>query len=80
VVRAPFAFLVDSAVAPSAVPGLLTYYADRGQPIYALRQSDGSARLYIGAFESPDQAALFVESLRASGIAPVLVYRRGRVN
>jgi hypothetical protein len=80
VVRAPYAFLVDSAVAPSAVPGLLSYYAERGQPIYALRQSDGSARLYAGAFESPEQAALFVESLRASGIAPVLVYRRGRVN
>ena len=80
VVRAPYAFLIDSAVAPTAVPGLLAYYAGRGQPIYALRQSDGSARLYAGAFESPDQAALFVESLRASGIAPVLVYRRGRVN
>jgi cell division septation protein DedD len=80
VVRAPYAFLVDSAVASSAVPGLLAYYADRGQPIYALRQSDGSARLYAGAFESLDQAALFVESLRASGITPVLVYRRGRVN
>ena len=79
VVRAPYAFLVDS-VKPEAVAGLLEYFSDRGQPVYALRQSDGSARLYSGAFETPEQASLFVESIRASGIRPVLVYRIGRVN
>jgi len=78
VVRAPFAFLVDS-VKSQAVPGMLKYFADRGQPVYALRQSDGSARLYAGAFESPEQAAMFVDAIRTSGIRPVLVYRLGRV-
>jgi len=78
VVRTPFAYLLDSVKA-EAVPGLLKYYADRGQPVYALRQVDGSARLYAGAFESPEQALLYVDAIRASGIRPVLVYRIGRV-
>lgn len=78
VVRAPFAFLVDS-VKSAAVPGMLKYFADRGQPVYALRQTDGSARLYAGAFETPQQAALFLDAIRTSGIRPVLVYRLGRV-
>ena len=78
IVRAPFAFLVDS-VGADAVPGLLKYFADRGQPVYALRQPNGSARLYAGAFESPAQASLYVDAIRTSGLRPVLVYRIGRV-
>src|SRR5690348_5801997 len=75
VVRAPFAFLVDSVTA-EAVPGMLKYFAARGQPVYALRQQDGSARLYAGAFESPAEAALYVDAIRSGGnIKPVLVYR-----
>jgi hypothetical protein len=78
IVRAPFAFLVDS-VNTDAVSRMLKYFADRGQPVYALRQPNGSARLYAGAFESPAQAALYVDAIRTSGIRPVLVYRIGRV-
>jgi hypothetical protein len=78
VVHAPLAFLVDS-VSAEAVPGMLKYFADRGQPVYALRQPNGSARLYAGAFESAAQAALYVDAIRTSGIRPVLVYRIGRV-
>ena len=79
VIRAPFAFLVDSVTA-QAVPQMLHYFASSGQPIYALEQRDGSARLYIGAFESPAEAALYVDAVRSGGnIKPVLVYRIGRV-
>ncbi len=78
VVRLPFAFLIDSAVPAAAVPGMVAMYADRGQPVYALRQPGGSAWLLAGAFESVEQSSLYAESLRASGIAPVLVYRKGR--
>jgi hypothetical protein len=77
VVRRPFAFLVDSLSA-SAAPGVVAAYVARGQPVYALRQSNGTAWLLIGAFESRDKAATYVESLRASGITPALVYRKGR--
>lgn len=79
IIRAPFAFLVDSVTA-EAVPGMLRYFAARGQPVYALRQADGSARLYSGAFESPSEAVLDLEAIRTGGnIKPVLVYRIGRV-
>lgn len=78
IVRAPFAYLVDS-IGVDAVPGLLKYFADRGQPVYALRQPNGSARLYAGAFESPAQASLYMDAIRTSGLRPVLVYRIGRV-
>jgi sporulation related protein len=79
VVHAPFAFLVDSITA-DAVPGMLKYFAARGQPVYALKEEDGSARLYAGAFESPAEAALYVDAIRSGGnIKPVLVYRIGRV-
>jgi len=78
VVRLPFAFLIDSGVPSGAVTGMVATYADRGQPVYALRQPNGSAWLFAGAFESPAQSSLYAESLRASGITPVLVYRKGR--
>jgi hypothetical protein len=78
VVRLPFAFLIDSGVPSGAVAGMVATYADRGQPVYALRQPNGSAWLFAGAFESLAQSSLYAESLRASGITPVLVYRKGR--
>lgn len=79
VVQVPYAFLIESNVPAAAVDGMVATYADRGQPVYALRQSDGTAQLYAGAFEFPEQAVLFAESLRAAGLTPVLVYRKGRV-
>lgn len=79
VVRLPLAFRIDSAVPSSAVPGLLEAYLDRGQPVYALRQADGTAWLLAGAFASIEQSTLYAASLRASGIKPVLVYRKGRI-
>ncbi len=79
VVRLPFAFRVDSGVPAAAVPRMVAEYAVRGQPVYALRQDDGTAWLLFGAFMSLEQAALDTESLRASGFPTVLVYRKGRM-
>lgn len=78
VARVPYAFLIDSAVDPATVPSRLAAYANHDPPVYALRQPNGTARLYAGAFESIDQAATFADSLRAAGMKPVLVYRKGR--
>jgi hypothetical protein len=78
VVRLPFAFLIDSGLPPSAVPGVISMWGYRGQPAYALQQTNGSAWLLVGAFESVGQSALAVPSLRAAGIKPLLVYRKGR--
>lgn len=79
VVRAPYAFLIESGVKPNAVPGMLQGYQDQGIPVYALRQADGTSWLLAGAFESLDQSVLYAGSLRAPGLEkPVLVYRKGR--
>jgi hypothetical protein len=82
VVKLPFAFLIDSvsaSAAPGAVPAMLANYADQGRPVYALRQSNGSAWLLIGAYETAEQALLNVATVRsATDGAPKLVYRKGR--
>lgn len=78
VVRLPLAFLIDSGVTSSAVRAMVDEYIDRGQPVYALRQADGTSWLLVGAFASVDQARLYAASIRAPGPMPALVYRKGR--
>jgi hypothetical protein len=75
----PLAFLVDSAVPAATVRARLTRYAARGVPVYALRQSDGTARLYFGAYGTAEQAAYAVPQVKEAGMIPLLVYRTGRV-
>jgi len=77
VVRVPYAFLIDTVPEPAAARMVATY-VERGEPVYALRQPNGKVWLLAGAFASPEQASLYTQSLRASGTAPVLVYRTGR--
>lgn len=78
IVSVPFAFRLESNVAAPLVATRLAALATRGIIAYALRQSDGSATIYTGAFESPLQATTLADSLRVAGVAPVLVYRTGR--
>lgn len=79
-VRVPFAFLLDSGVAADSVPAVIRRYTTQDLPAYPLFKSDGTARVYAGAFESPAQAAMYADALRAAGISPVLAYRIGRVH
>jgi len=78
VVRLPYAFRIDSGLSAAAVPGMIGINLDRGIPAYALKQEDGTSWLLVGAFATIDQAQLYLETLRASGTRPVLVYRKGR--
>lgn len=75
----PFAFMVQANVAPADMPARLKRASARALPVYALRQANGTANLYFGAYESPQQAALAVPAVRKAGLAPSLVYRIGRV-
>jgi hypothetical protein len=75
----PFAFMVQADVPAADVASRLARFAARGQPVYALRQTNGSANLYFGAYESSQQAALSVPTVREAGLTPTLVYRIGRV-
>jgi hypothetical protein len=75
----PYAFLVDTNVAAADVGPRLKRAAARAQPVYALRQPNGTVNLYFGAYESPQEASLAVPAARRAGLAPTLVYRMGRV-
>jgi hypothetical protein len=78
IVSVPFALRLETRVTPALVPTRLAALSTRGIMAYALRQADGSASVYTGAFESPTQATALADSLRAVGVAPVLAYRTGR--
>jgi hypothetical protein len=78
VVNLPLAFRIEQDVAAGAAATAVRQYLARGIPAYALLQDDGSATIYAGAFDSAEQAALLIPSLRASGIEPTLSYRLGR--
>lgn len=75
----PYAFLAEANVPDTDVTARLARAAARAQPVYALRQADGSVNLYFGAYESPQQASLAVPAVRRAGLTPTLVYRIGRV-
>lgn len=79
VVRLPYAFLVHRAVTDADAPRLVGQLVERGYPAYTLRQADGTLNVYIGAFESPSQAAPIAALLQSSGLTPALAYRLGRV-
>lgn len=78
IVSVPYALRLARNVTPTLIPTQLAELANRGIIAYALLQSDGSAHVYTGAFESPMQATPLADSLRALRVAPVLVYRTGR--
>lgn len=78
VVRVPLAFVVRAGVPADSASAAVTELRSRGIPAYPLREPDGTTTLYAGAFETPEQAALFVPALREAGIEPMLVFRTGR--
>ena len=78
VISVPFAFRLQADIAAPSARAMAAQYLARGVPAYALLQDDGSATIYAGAFETADQAALFMDYLRAAGIEPALTYRLGR--
>ncbi len=77
VVRTPYALLIDSAPA-GQTSALVQKYAGINQPVYVLQQSDGTLKLYAGAFERPEDSATLMVALRAAHLNPLLVYRTGR--
>jgi cell division septation protein DedD len=77
ILRTPHALLLgtraDSAAAAAEAQGL----RDRGIPAYIVRAFDGTARLLVGAFETPEQARLADSILTAADLEGTLVARAG---
>lgn len=77
--RFPYALLVERDVPDTAVGARVARLQARGLPVYALLQADKTARVYVGAFKTPEEAASLYDALRSSRISTSLVYRTGRV-
>ncbi|MCU0633995.1 MAG: SPOR domain-containing protein [Gemmatimonadaceae bacterium] len=78
VISVPLAFEVGLNVAVDSAPGMLRLWRTRGMRPYPLRTASGRINVYVGAFESPDQATLFADSLMSLGFTPPLAFRIGR--
>jgi len=78
IVRVPLAFLIERDVAADAAAARVAAFAVRGLPVYALRQADGRAWLYAGAFASAADTTLLGDALRNAGVHGTLAYRTGR--
>ncbi|MEP6690367.1 MAG: hypothetical protein ABJD07_04375 [Gemmatimonadaceae bacterium] len=79
VIRVPFALLVERGVARANAASFVSSYRRLGLPVYALLQDEGTANLYAGAWESPEQAATLRDTFTQSGKDVTLVYRTGRI-
>lgn len=79
IVRAPLAFALRTGLRPAELGAARLEFQRKGLAPYALRDDDGTLTLYVGAFETPEQASLLIKSLQESGVEPVLVYRTGGV-
>lgn len=78
VARLPLAFLVKQRVGAGASAGEVRALNERGVAAYALQQDDRTVNIYVGAFETPEEALLAMPTLRQAGLAPPLVHRLGR--
>jgi hypothetical protein len=78
VVATPFALMLENKVSRRAAQNVADGYGQRQIAAYPLLQADGSATIFVGAFESPDQALPLMNELKAKGVGSTLYYRTGR--
>jgi hypothetical protein len=78
VVKVPYALVLAQNIEQSNVRSAVESWRKSGFNPYVLVQSDGSLRVFAGAFETAAQAAPLASALRAAGVAPVLAFRTGR--
>ncbi len=78
VVATPFALVLESKVSRRAAQNVADGYGQRQIAAYPLLQPDGSATIFVGAFESPEQAIPLMNELKSKGVPSTLYYRTGR--
>jgi hypothetical protein len=78
VITAPYALQLATAPSSTEAAALLADFQSKKVPVYGLAR-DGAVRIYTGAFETPDEAALYKSELKnTKNIDATLVYRVGR--
>jgi hypothetical protein len=78
VVATPYALVLERKVSRRAAQSVANGYGQRQIAAYALLQEDGTATIYVGAFELPEQALPLMGELKAKGVGSALFYRTGR--
>jgi cell division septation protein DedD len=78
VVRVPFSVRIDSVPTATVDDYLAQLRVGRSLPAYPLMQKNGWVWIMVGAFESESQADHYAETLRAVGLTPQVVRRKGR--
>jgi hypothetical protein len=77
--RFPYALLIQRDVPDTLVASRVGSFQGRNLPVYALLQHDGTARLFAGAFKTPEESTLLAEAMKSAGVPTSLVFRTGRV-
>jgi hypothetical protein len=78
VVRAPYGVLLADSASSERARAVMDVWRAKGVTPYALRQDEGTVRVYTGAFETVAQAITMAALVQAAGGAPVVAYRTGR--
>ncbi len=78
VVATPYGLMLESKVSRRAAQNVADGYGQRQIAAYPLLQADGSATIFVGAFELPEQAIPLMAELKAKGVGSTLYYRTGR--
>ncbi|HET7631534.1 MAG TPA: hypothetical protein VFK16_04375 [Gemmatimonadaceae bacterium] len=78
--RRSLALLIAQDIAGDSAETRVAQLRARGLPVYALRQADGRAWLYAGAFAPSDTAGMarLTAALHAVGLRATMAYRTGR--
>jgi len=78
VVSTPYALMLEAKVSSRAAQNVSDGYGQRQIAAYPLLQDDRTATIFVGAFETPDQAIPLMNELKAKGVTATLQYRTGR--
>jgi hypothetical protein len=78
VVATPYALMLERKVSRVAAQNVANGYGQRQIAAYALLQADGTATIFVGAFETPEQAVPLMNELKNKGVSTALFYRTGR--
>lgn len=80
VIRSPIALQVATNLTPAAANQRARQLRQREIGAYVLHQADGTAHVYVGAFETPQQAQYLASQLRTNGVETDIAYRTGRLD
>lgn len=78
VVSTPYSLMLEAKVSRGAAQNVSDGYGQRQIAAYPLLQDDRTATIFVGAFETPDQAIPLMNELKAKGVNATLQFRTGR--